>query len=85
MENMQFKNPLVSYKDATGGKTWSILEPGLTSRFPIPELIWGNYIIKQLEITFVNSADMPPKPSKRIEDLHNMPFIDMLILDGDVK
>lgn len=84
MTTRQYKHLLISYRDPTGGRTWSILEPGLKSKFPIKELFWSGYVIKQLEITFVDSSDMPTQPLVPVEDLHNVPLVKMLILDGDV-
>lgn len=81
----QYKHLVIAYTDITGGKTWSILEPGLRSRFPIRELIWNKYTIKQLEITFVDSADKALPNSDLIEDIHKTPLIRILTLDGDVN
>ena len=84
MTTKQFKHLLVAYTDTTGGKTWGVLEPGLRSRFPIKELAWNKYLIRQLEITFVDSKDKTVQSLISVDEPHKMPFFYMLILDGDV-
>ena len=78
------KHPLVSYKDPTEN-TWAILKPVLDSKSSVQKLAWGNYIIRKLKFDFVSTEEIPPNSSKRIEDFYKQPFVDMLILDGDVK
>lgn len=78
------KHHIISYYDPTG--VWSLVAAGIQARLPINEIRWkSNAVIRNLYLDTVNfDGKTPPIASQHVSNLYKAPFVNIMILNGDV-
>lgn len=79
------RHHIISYYDPTG--VWGLVAAGIQARLPIKEARWKtNAVIRKLNLDIVNFDGKAPLPSSQhVSNLYNAPFVNIMILNGDVK
>lgn len=79
------RHHIISYYDPTG--VWGLVAAGIQARLPIKEARWkSNAVIRKLNLDIVNFDGKAPFPSSQhVSNLYNAPFVNIMILNGDVN
>lgn len=79
------RHHVISYYDPTG--VWGLVAAGIQSRLPIKEIkLKSGPVIKNLDLEIVNfDGKAPSQASLHVSNLYKAPFINIMVLNGDVK